>query len=75
MEMAFEHSLMEKARETRERKTDKFHNLLLSVGFEPPCSCCLSCFLFMLLAKVGCNISTLNILSCSEIAQLVVLQL
>ena len=30
------HSLMDKARETRERKTDKFHNLLSSLGFESP---------------------------------------
>ena len=30
------HSLMDKARETRERKTDKFHNLMLSLGFELP---------------------------------------
>ena len=30
------HSLMDKAREARERKTDKFHNLLSSLGFEPP---------------------------------------
>ncbi len=29
------HSLVDKAKETRERKTDKFHNLL-SLGFEPP---------------------------------------
>ena len=29
-------SLMNKARETQERHTDKFHNSMLSLGFEPP---------------------------------------
>ena len=29
-------SLMNKARETRERHTDKFHNSMSSLGFEPP---------------------------------------
>ena len=29
-------SLMNKARETRERTIDKFHNSLLSLGIEPP---------------------------------------
>ena len=28
--------LMNKSRETQERETDKFHDLLLSLGFEPP---------------------------------------
>ena len=27
---------MNKARETRERHTDKFHNSMSSLGFEPP---------------------------------------
>ena len=27
---------MTKARETRERHTDKYHNSMLSLGFEPP---------------------------------------
>ena len=29
-------SLMNKARETRERHTDNFHNSMSSLGFEPP---------------------------------------